>query len=85
MWSIPLSSHDIFIHNVRSLNKHCKDLTSDQLILRSKILVLQETMTISSDNFNIEGHFLIGRIDGKLELQGVAHIYTHMTHNHVNC
>ena len=34
-WSIPLFSRDIYVHNVRSLNKHCDDLIVDRLILNS--------------------------------------------------
>ena len=43
MWSIPLISPDIYLHNVRSLNKHWEDLTVDQLIVQSQVLILQET------------------------------------------
>ena len=77
MWSIPLTSPDIYVHNVRSLNKHWEDLIADPLIVQSQVLVLQETMTLSSDNFNIPGHALIGRIDGKARTPGSGtHVYS---------
>ena len=76
MWSIPLTSPDIYVHNVRSLNKHCGDLTVNPLILQSQVLILQETMNLSTDNFNIPGHSLIGRIDGSARTpgSGIIHI-----------
>ena len=71
MWSIPL------FHNVRSLNKHWEDLTVDPLIVQSQVLILQETMTLSTDNFNIPGHTLIGRINSSARLPGSGtHTYT---------
>ena len=70
MWSIPLISPDIYVHNVRSLNKHWEDLTVDPLIVQSQVLILQETMTLSTDNFNIPGHTLIGRVDYNARLPG---------------
>ena len=77
MWSIPLISPDIYVHNVRSLNKHWEDLSVDPLIVQSQVLVLQETMTLSTDNFNIPGHTLIGRIDGNARVAGSGtHIYS---------
>ena len=77
MWSIPLTSPDIYVHNVRSLNKHCGDLTVNPLILQSQILILQETMTLSTDNFNVPGHSLICRIDGSARTPGSGtHIYS---------
>ena len=77
MWSIPLTDLTIYVHNVRSLNKHCDDLTVDQLILHSQVLVLQETMTLSTDSFNIPGHTLIGRIDGNARTPGSGtHMYS---------
>ena len=77
LWSIPLISPDIYVHNVRSLNKHWEDLIVDPLIVQSQVLVLQETMTLSPDNFNIPGHILIGRIDSNARLPGSGtHIYT---------
>ena len=77
MWSIPLTSPDIFVHDVRSLNTHWEDLTVDPLIVQSQVLILQETMTLSTDNFNIPGHTLIGRIDSSSRLPGSGtHIYT---------
>ena len=48
MWSIPLFSPDIYVHNVRSLNKHWEDLFVDSLIEQSLVLVLQETMDLST-------------------------------------
>ena len=44
-WSISLNSPDIYIHNVRSLNKHWEDLIVDPLTLQSQVLALQEPMT----------------------------------------
>ena len=77
MWSIPLISQDIYVHNVRSLNKHWEDLSVNPLIVQSQVLVLQETMTLSADNFNIPGHTLIGRIDGNARVAGSGiHIYS---------
>ena len=77
MWSIPLNSPDIYVHNVRSLNKHWEDLTVNSLIVQSQVLILQETMTLSTDNFNIPGHTLIGRIDCSARLPGSGtHIYS---------
>ena len=77
MWSIPLTSSDIYVHNVRSLNKHWEDLTVDPLIVQSQVLILQETMTLSTDDFNIPGYTLIGRIDSSSRLPGSGtHIYT---------
>ena len=77
IWSIPLISPDIYVHNVRSLNKHWEDFSVDPLIAQSQVLVLQETMTLSTDNFNIPGHTLIGRIDGNARVAGSAtHIYS---------
>ena len=77
MWSIPLTSPDIYVHNVRSLNKHCGDLTVNPLILQSQVLILQETMTLSTDNFNIPGHSLIGIIDSNARTPGSGtHIYS---------
>ena len=77
MWSIPLTSPDIYVHNVRPLNKHCADLTVNPLILQSQVLILQETMTLFTDNFNIPGHSLIGRIDGSARTPGSGtHIYS---------
>ena len=77
MWSIPLISPDIHGHNVRSLNKHWEDLNVDPLIVQSQVLILQETMTLSTDNFNIPGHTLIGRIDVNGRVAGSGtHIYT---------
>ena len=77
IWSIPLISPDIYVHNVRSLNKHLEDLSVDPLIVQSQVLLLQETMTLSTDNFNIPGHTLIGRIDGNARVAGSAtHIYS---------
>ena len=77
MWSIPLIGPEIYVHNVRSLNKHWEDLTVDPLIVQSQVLILQETMTLSTDNFNIPGHTLIGRIDGNARLPGSgSNIYT---------
>ena len=77
MWYIPLNSPDIYVHNVRSLNKHCDDLTVHQLILQSQVLVIQETMTLSTDSFNIPGHTLIGKIDGNARIPGSGtHIYS---------
>ena len=64
MWSIPLISPDIYVHNVRSLNKHWEDLTVDPLLVQSKVLILQETITLSTDNFKIPGHTLIGAHSG---------------------
>ena len=76
MWSIPLISPDIYLHNVRSLNKHWEDLTVDPLIVQSQVLILQETMPLSTDNFNIPGHTLIGRINSNARLPGSGtHIY----------
>ena len=69
MWSIPLISPDIMTH--------WEDLTVDPLIVKSQVLILQETMTLSTDNFNIPGHSLIGRIDSNTRLPGSGtHIYT---------
>ena len=77
LWSIPLISPDIYIHNVRSLNKHLEDLTVNSFIVHSQVLILQETMTLSTDNFNIPGHTLIGRIDSSARTPGSGtHIYT---------
>ena len=76
IWSIPLISPDIYVDNVRSLNKHWEDLTVDPLIVQSQVLSLQETMTLSTDNFNIHGHTLIGRIDGNARVAGSVHTYT---------
>ena len=77
MWSVPLTSPGIYIHNVRSLNKHWVDLTVDQLIVQSQVLVLQETMTLSTDNFVIPGHTLISRFDSNARLPGSGtHIYS---------
>ena len=77
MWSIPLNSPDIYVHNVRSLNKHWEDLTVNSLIIQSQELILQETMTLSTDNFNIPVHTLIGRIDGSASLSDSGtHIYS---------
>ena len=77
MWSIPLTSPDIYVHNVRSLNKHWEDLTVNSLVLHSQVLILQETMTLSTDNYNIRGHTLISRIDSNARLPGSGtHIYT---------
>ena len=77
IWSIPLISPDIYVHNVRSLNKHWEDLIVDPLILQSQVLVLQETMTLSTDNFGIPGHTLIGRTDGNARVAGSGtHIYS---------
>ena len=79
MWSIPLTSPDIYVHNVRSLNKHWEweDLTVNSLIVHSQVLILQESMTLSTDNYNIPGHTLISRIDSNARLPGSgAHIYT---------
>ena len=59
LWSIRLTSPDIYVHNVRSLNKHWEDLVADPLIVQSQVLILQETMTLSTDNFNIPGHILV--------------------------
>ena len=77
MWSIPLTSPDIYVHNVRSLNKHWEDLTLNSLVLHSQVLILQETITLSTDNYNIPGHTLISRIDSNARLPGSGtHIYT---------
>ena len=70
MWFIPLISPDIYVHNVRSLNKHWEDLTVDPLIVQSQVLILQEKMTLSTDNFNIPGHTLICRIESNARLPG---------------
>ena len=65
------------MHNVRSLNKHWEDLIVDPLILQFQVLVLQETMTLSTDNFNIPGHTLIGRVDCNARVAGSGtHIYS---------
>ena len=78
VFQIPLISPDIYVHNVRSLNKHWEDLTVDPLIVQSQVLILQETMTLSTDNFNIPGHTLIGRINSSSRLAGSGtHIYAH--------
>ena len=77
IWSIPLNSPDIYIHNVHSLNKHWEDLIVDPLIVQSQGLVLQETMTLYTDSFDIPGYTLIGRIDGNARVAGSgAHIYS---------
>ena len=77
IWSILLTSPTIYIHNVRSLNKHWEDLIVDPVILQSQVLVFQETMTLSTDCFNIPGHTLIGRIDGNARVSGSGtHIYS---------
>ena len=72
-----MTSPDIYVHNVRSLNKHCGDLTVNPLILQSQVLILQETMTLSTDSFNIPGHSLIGRIDDSARTpgSGITHIF----------
>ena len=66
------------------LNKHCDDLTVDQLILQSQVLVLQETMTLSTDSFNIPGHTLIGKIDGKLGPLVLVHTFIPVIQRCVN-
>ena len=77
IWSILLTSPTIYIHNVRSLNKHWEDLIVDPVIFQSQVLVLQETMTLSTDCFNIPGYTLIGRIDGNARVSGSGtHIYS---------
>ena len=77
MWSIPLISPAIYIHNVRSLNIHWEDLIVDPPILESQVLVLQETMTLSTDSFDIPIHTLIGRTDGNARTFGSGtHIYS---------
>ena len=77
MWSIPLISTDIYVHNVRSLNKHWENLSVEPLIAQSHVLILQETRTFLADNFNIPGHTLIGRIDGNARVAGSGtHIYS---------
>ena len=76
-WSISLNSPDIYIHNVRSLNKHWEDLIVDPLTLQSQVLALQEPMTWSTDTFDIPVHTLIGRIDGNARVAGSGtHIYS---------
>ena len=75
IWSILLTSPTIYIHNVRSLNKHWEDLIVDPVIFQSQVLVLQETMTLSTNCFNIHGHTLIGKTDGRVSGSG-THIYS---------
>ena len=48
----------------------------DPVIFQFQVLVLQETMTLSTDCFNIPGHTLIGRIDGILEFLVLVHTYS---------
>ena len=60
IWSILLTIPTIYIHNVRSFNIHWEDLIVDPVIFQSQVLILQETMTLSTDRFNIPGHTLIG-------------------------
>ena len=76
MLSIPLISTDVYIHNVRSLNKHWEDLIVDPLILQSQVLVLQETMTLSTDRFDILGHISLLELKVMLELLVLVHIST---------
>ena len=69
-WSIPTRSPDICVLNIRSLNKHWKDLVCDPLLNQSSILILQETMTIESDDITIPGYSLITRVVGKQRTAG---------------
>ena len=48
IWSIPLTSPTVYVHNVRSLNKHFGDILADPLTLESEILVFQETMSLNT-------------------------------------
>ena len=77
IWSILLTSPTVYIHNVRTLSIHWEALIVDPVIFHSKVLVLQETMTLSTDCFNIPGYTLIGRIDGNARVSGSGtHIYS---------
>ena len=68
-------SYNIFSQH-SSLQKHCKDLVSDSLIVQSVILILQETMTTPNDTFTIPGHPLVCRVDCNTRTPGSGtHIY----------
>ena len=69
IWSIPLISPDIYVHNVHSLDKHWKDLTVDPLIVQFQVLILQETMTLSTDNFNIPAAVFTKFLSTKINLK----------------
>ena len=84
IWSIPLTSTDIYLHNVSSLNKHYEDLICDPVILQSKILILQETMTTSSDSFSIPGHCMMVEQMVNLESMVLVRMFTHVTQLLVN-
>ena len=77
IWSIPLTSSTVYVHNVRSLDKHFGDILADPLTLESEILVFQETMTTLNDTFDIPGHSLVCRVDGDTRTPGSGtHIYS---------
>ena len=82
IWSILLTSPTIYIHSVRSLNKDWESLKVNPVIFQSQVLVLQETMSSSTDCFNIPGHTLIGRIDGNARVSGSG---THINSRNPYC
>ena len=73
-WSIPTISPDICVLNIRSLNKHLKDIACDPILYQSSMLILQETMTIELDDNPIPGYNIITRIDGKQRIPGSGSI-----------